>query len=150
MRNKILKTSVIIILIMTLTMTNFLFLGSSLISYASDNMSTNHKNIEFSAYFKNADGEKTTTLERTADMQETSLYVSVNVNKEGFFMGEIALSNANFNLVSSESNFVSNIEDNKIYLNQINAGTSTEIEVKIKPVNDETIDLNMLNLLFHH
>lgn len=145
MRNKILKTSVIIILVMTLTMTNFLFLGSSLISYASDNMSTNHKNIEFSAYFKNADGNKTTTLERTADVQETSLYVSVNVNKEGFFMGEIALSNANFNLVSSESNFVSNIEDNKIYLNQINAGTSTEIEVKIKPINDDMIDLNMLN-----
>lgn len=145
MKNKILKTSVIIILIMTLTMTNFLFLGSSMISYATDNITTNHKNIEFSTYFKNANGEKTSTLERTADIQEASLYVSVNVKKEGFFTGEIALTDANFNLASSESEFVSNIADNTIYLNQINAGASVEIEVKIKPINDEKIDLNMLN-----
>ena len=145
MKNKILKISVVIVLIMTLTMTNFIFLGSSLISYAADNVSTNHKNIEFNAYFKNSDGQKTTVLERTSDMQDISLYLSLNVNKEGFFIGQVELSDANFNIVSSESEFVSKISDNKIYLNQLNAGTSAEIEIKVKPTDNDVMDLSMLN-----
>ena len=120
MKNKVLKISVVILLIMTLTMTNFIFLGSSLISYAADNVATNHKNIEFSAYFKDSNGNKTTTLERTMDMQDISLYLSINVNKEGFFMGEVELSNSNFDLVSSQSEYVSEIAENKIYLNHVN------------------------------
>ena len=55
MKNKGLKISVVILLIITLTMTNFIFLGSSLISYAVDDISTNNKNIEFSAYFNSYD-----------------------------------------------------------------------------------------------
>ncbi len=145
MNSKILKISVVIVLIMTLTMTNFVFLGSSIISYAADNVSTNHKNIEFDAYFKNSEGQKTTILERTSDIQDISLYLSLNVNKEGFFIGEVELSNANFNIVGSESEFVSKISDNKIYLNQLNAGTSAEIEIKVKPKDDDVIDLSMLN-----
>ena len=145
MKSKIFKISVVILLIMTLTMTNFIFLGSSLISYAADNVATNHKNIEFSAYFKDSNGNKTTTLERTMDMQDISLYLSINVNKEGFFMGEVELSNSNFDLVSSQSEYVSEIAENKIYLNQINAGTSLEIEVKVKPIDADTMDLSMLN-----
>lgn len=145
MNSKILKISVVIVLIMTLTMTNFLFLGSSIVSYAADNISTNHKNIEFDAYFKNSEGRKTTVLERISDMQDISLYLSLNVNKEGFFIGEVELSNANFNIVGSESEFVSKISDNKIYLNQLNAGTSAEIEIKVKPKDDDVIDLSMLN-----
>ena len=145
MKGKIFKIGVVILLIMTLTMTNFIFLGSSLISYAADNVATNHKNIEFSAYFKDSNGNRTITLERTMDMQDISLYLSINVNKEGFFMGEVELSNSNFDLVSSQSEYVSEIADNKIYLNQINAGTSVEIEVKVKPIDADTMDLSILN-----
>ena len=145
MKNKILKISVVILLIMTLTMTNFIFLGSSLISYAADAVSTNHKNIEFDAYFKDSNGKKTTTLERTASMQEASLYLAVNVNTEGFFVGQVELQNSNFNIVSSESEFVSKISDNTIYLNQLDVGTSAEIEVKVKPINDEVMNIDMLD-----
>ena len=145
MKNKILKISVVILLIMTLTMTNFIFLGSSLISYAADAISTNHKNIEFDAYFKNSNGQKTTTLERTADMQEVSLYLAINVNTEGFFVGQVTLENANFNIVSSESEFVSNVSDNTIYFNQLDVGTSAEIEVKVKPIDNEVMNVNMLD-----
>ena len=132
MKNKIFKISVVILLIMTLTMTNFIFWGSSLISYAADAISTNHKNIEFDAYFKDSNGQKTTTLERTADMQEISLYLAINVNTEGFFVGQVELQNANFNIVSSESEFVSSVSENTIHLNQLDVGTSAEIEVKVK------------------
>lgn len=145
MKNKILKISVVILLIMTLTMTNFIFLGSNLISYAVDAISTNHKNIEFEAYFKNSNGQKTTTLERMADIQEVSLYLAVNVNTEGFFVGQVELQNSNFNIVSSESEIVSKISDNIIYLNQLDVGTSAEIEVKVKPIDDEVMNINMLD-----
>lgn len=43
MKNKVLKISVAVLLIMTLTMTNFIFLGASFVSYAADNISTNTK-----------------------------------------------------------------------------------------------------------
>ena len=145
MKNKILKISVVIALIVTLTMTNFIFLGSSLYSYAVDNISTNHKNIEFDAYFKDSNGQKITTLERTADMQDISLYLAVNVNTEGFFVGQVALQNANFDIVSSESEFVSKVSDNTIYLNQLNVGTSAEIEVKVKPIEKDVINTNLLD-----
>ena len=145
MKNKILKISVVILLIMTLTMTNFIFLGSNLISYAADTMSTNHKNIEFDAYFKDNNGQKITTLERTADMKEASLYVAINVNTEGFFVGQVKLQNSNFDITSSESEFVSKISDNTIYLNQLDVGTTAEIEVKVKPIDSDVMNVNMLD-----
>ena len=145
MKNKILKISVVILLIMALTMTNFIFLGSNLISYAADTMSTNHKNIEFDAYFKDNNGQKITTLERTADMKEASLYVAINVNTEGFFVGQVKLQNSNFDITSSESEFVSKISDNTIYLNQLDVGTTAEIEVKVKPIDSDVMNVNMLD-----
>ncbi len=146
MKKGIFKISVVILLIMTLTMTNFIFLGSSLISYAADATSTNNKNIEFEAYFKDDDGQATTTLERTADMQEISLYLAVNVKTEGFFVGQIALSNSNFNIVSSESEYVSSISDNIVYLNQLDVGTTAEIEVIVEPIDEEVMNIDMLDI----
>ena len=145
MKNKVFKISVVILLIMTLTMTNFIFLGSSIISYAADSTSTNHKNIEFDAYFKDSNGQKTTTIERTAGTQELSLYLAVNVNTEGFFVGQVELENSNFRIVGSESEFVSKISENTIYLNQLDVGTTAEIEVKVKPVDNEVMNINMLD-----
>ena len=145
MKNKILKISVVILLIMTLTMSNFIFLGSSLISYAVDTRSTNHKNIEFGAYFKNDNGQKITTLERNANMEEVSLYLDINVKEEGFFVGQVKLQNSNFNVVNSESEHVSKIEDNTIYLNQLDVGKNEEIEIKVKPIENEVININMLD-----
>ena len=145
MKNKGLKISVVILLIITLTMTNFIFLGSSLISYAVDDISTNNKNIEFSAYFKNEQGEKVQSLDRTSSTQNVSLYLSISVKKEGFFNGQVELTNSNFNIASSESEYVSKIEGNKVYLNQINAGTTAEIELKAKTIENDNMDLNMLS-----
>ena len=54
MKNKILKISTIILLIMAMTLTNFIFVGSSIISYTASALETNNKNIEFDAYFTNS------------------------------------------------------------------------------------------------
>ena len=57
MKNKILKTTLILALIFTLTMANFIFVGANFISYAAEKIATNHANVEFDAYFKNEKGE---------------------------------------------------------------------------------------------
>ena len=111
MKRKILKITMVILLLMTLTMTNFIFVGASLYSYAADNIATNHQNVEFDAYLKDEeiDGEKVPTLS-----------LKVSVKKEGYFNGEISLEDSNFKLKgSSSSNYVNKIENNIIMLNQI-------------------------------
>lgn len=137
MKGKVLKISVAIILIMTLTLANFIFVGSNIVSYAVDEITTNHKNIEFETYFKDKEGNKTTTLDRTADEEEMSMYFLLNVKKEGYFNGVVELKDTNFKFNSSESEYVNKVEENKIYLNQLNAGTTAEIEIKVSPIEQE-------------
>lgn len=141
MKGKILKISVAIILIMTLTLANFIFVGSNIVSYAMDEITTNHKNIEFETYFKDKDGNKTNILERTAEEKEMSMYLLLNVKREGYFNGIVELNDTNFKFNSSESEYVNKVEENKIYLNQINAGTTAEIEIKVSPIEQEKYEL---------
>ncbi len=146
MKNKVFKISVILVMILTMTMTNFVFVGKSLISYATDEITTNHKNVEFKAYFKNKEGREVTTLEQEVKEEETFLYLHVNVKKEGYFNGEIAIKNSNFILKETDSAYVNKIENNTIYLNQINVGTAEEIKVKIEPVKEENFTIGLLDM----
>lgn len=146
MKNKTFKISIILVMILTMTMTNFIFVGHSLIAYAADGVATNHKNVEFKTYFKDEEGNEVTTLERDTKAEETFLYLRVNVKKEGYFNGEIALENSNFTLKESESDYVSKIENDTIYLNQINVGTTEEIKVKIEPKREENFSIGLLNM----
>ena len=133
MKNKIFKTSIILVMILTMTMTNFIFVGANLVSYAVDNMATNHKNVDFEAYFK--------------EEEKDTLFLRVSVKKEGYFNGEIALENSNFTFKEAESSYVSRVEANKLYLNQINAGSIEEIRVKIEPRKEESFSVGMLNMI---
>ena len=129
MKQKILKIVTVIMLLITLTMINFIYVGNGLISYAASNTQTNHQNIEFKAELKD----------------ENILSLEINVQKEGYINGEITLDSSNFKLKETESTYVNKVEDNIIKLNQINAGTVAKIDVKIEPVKDELIDVSMLN-----
>ena len=95
MKSKFLKITIAIILIMAMTMTNFIFVGESLISYAIDGISvttaTNNKNVEFAAYFKDDSGNITSTLEKNISSGNTKLYLQVEVKNEGYFNGSISL-----------------------------------------------------------
>lgn len=145
MKRKIFKISVILVMILTMTMTNFIFVGKNLISYAVDNVGTNHKNVEFKAYFKDGEGKEAITLEKEAYTEETFLYLRVDVKKEGYFNGEIVLEDSNFTLKESDSAYVNKIENNTIYLNQINVGVSEEIKVKVEPITEENFTISLLN-----
>ena len=73
MKNRILKISIILVMIASMTMTNFLLVGNSLASYAMENNKmTNHNNVEFKVELKKE--------------EETFLNLQISVKKEGFFL----------------------------------------------------------------
>lgn len=130
MKSKILKTITIIMLLATLTMSNFCYVGASIISYAAENTATNHKNIEFAANLKD----------------ENTLLMQVNVEKEGYFNGKITLENSNFKFKNASGSYVYETNENTITLNQINAGEIAEIEIEIEPIQNEIFDIGLLNM----
>ena len=130
-----------IILIITLTFTNFILLGvvagKGIVSYAVDNLerqnsNTQHENVKFDAYFLK-DGNKTHYL--TLNTQQTSkLYFALNIMNNGYFKeGSIELRNANYEIVGilETSEIMQKIEENKITLKQINYGTEAIVDMPI-------------------
>ena len=150
MKEKILKITTAIALIMTLTMANVLVLCDSIVSYAanaiSETKSTSHKNVEFMAYFKDSDGNKVSSLDEKTNSEDMKMYLQVSVKQNGYFNGQISLKNSNFKFKTDiQNDIVNKIDENNIYLNQINAGDTKEIEVGIEFVKDNEFDLNLIN-----
>ena len=146
MRKEIIRRIFAIIAIFTMLVTDFAPIGTGLISYAADlNKSTNNTNIEFSAYFKNEEGEKVSEI--TTNVQELKMYAEITVKNEGYFNGALELTEGNFNFKNQiQSDGISKIEGNKITLNQINAGNTVEIEIGIIPINSDTIQESQLKM----
>lgn len=148
MESKILKKLLAIVMIIMLTATDFFMLGTNLISYAIElNNSTNNKNIEFSTYFKNENGERVESLTEAINREDLKLYAEIKVKEEGYFNGTIELEESNFNFKNVTSNMVSSVEGNKVTLNQINAGDTVEIELPIQPIVEEKIELSKLDMI---
>lgn len=130
MKNRIFKVSIILAMILTMTMSNFLLVGYSLISYAVDEVTTNHPNVEFKAYKKD----------------DTTLSMEISVKEDGYFNGKITLEEGNVALKTSNSEYVNKIEGNTITLNQINKGVTAVIDVAIEPVKEERYNAALLNM----
>lgn len=151
MKQKILQFITSILLIITLTISNFFIICIDVVSYAVDainiDKSTNHKNIEFMAYFKDENGNRITEKDIATNSDNLKLYFQISVKKEGYLNGNIVLDNANFvfntdMLIDS----VNRIENNIIYLNQINASETKEIEVDIELLKNDQFDLDLIDL----
>ena len=126
MKEKILKITTAIALIITLTMANVLVLCDSIVSYAasaiSETKSTSHKNVDFRAYFKVSHGNKVSSLDEKTNSEDMKMYLQVSVKQNGYFNGQISLKNSNFKFKTDiENEIVNKIDENNIYLNQINA-----------------------------
>lgn len=130
MKSRIFKVSIILAMILTMTMSNFLFVGYHLISYAVDEVTTNHRNVEFKASMKD----------------DATLSMEVSVKEDGYFNGKITLEEGNFTLKTSNSDYVNKIEGNTITLNQINKGVTAVIDVAIEPVKEERYNAGLLNM----
>lgn len=134
-----------ILAIFALTVSDFVFVGKSAVSYAIDVVKTNHANVEFSAYFQDENGEKIQRIEENID-KEAYLYVDVSVKNEGYFDGEIKVADGNFNVKSDEiSDGVSEIKDNVVKLKQINAGSTSKIKLAIEAKKENSINASTLD-----
>ena len=128
-----------ILAIFALTVSDFVFVGKSAVSYAIDAVKTNHANVEFSAYFQDESGEKIQKIEENIDKKEY-LYVDVSVKNEGYFDGEIKLADENFNIKDDElDSQVTEIKDNVVKLKQINAGSTATIKLAIEAKKENTV-----------
>ena len=150
MNQKILKIITVLMLVVTLTMANFVLLCADVVTYAADTInadkSTNNKNVEFTTYLKNDKGEKVNSLDAKINAEDLKLYFQITVKQEGLFNGDIVLNDANFKFKTDfTDNSISKIEENKIYLNQINAGETKEIVVGIQLLTDSQFDLGLIS-----
>ena len=135
-----------IIVVMLLTMSDFLFVGASTVSYAINNAKTNSANVEFSTYFLNQAGEKVEKIEEDINKGDLYLYVDVTVKNEGYFNGSVTFNNNNFNVKPEVmSNDIAEISGNKVTLKQINAGTTTTIKLGVEAIKNNTINIQDLN-----
>ena len=151
MKQRIFQTITSLLLIITLTMANFLLLCVDVVSFAADEINadknTNHKNVEFMAYFKDEKGNKATEVDAYANSENLNLYFQISVKQEGYFNGNIVLNDANFRFKTENlTEGINKIEDNSVYLNQINAGESIEIAVGIEMLKDDQFDLKMIDM----
>ena len=149
MRQKPLSKMMAVILIMVLTLVDFLTIGLSLVSYAANEWSletaTNHENVTFDVYGKGENGEVLETKEESINGSDMKLFLLVTVKQEGNFNGKIELKDSNFRWKQEVvSNAIREIDGNTITLNQIHAGERVEIEIGIEPIQENKISPNFL------
>ena len=113
-------------------MSQYVVTGLIETTYAIDLLATQSDNVQFRAYFKNGE-EELTEIEREITAKDIKLKIDVAVKNEGYFNGQISLENAGFRLTqATENNYIREVKDNIIYLNQINAEETASIEVGIE------------------
>ena len=148
MGNKTLKKIICMLLLITLTSVNFVFLGVSSVTYAVSQLSleseTNHKNISFMAYFKEGE-EPVTEYPVKSDVSEEKIYLKLSVSQEGYFNGKITLEDSNFKFkTDTKHERIQSITENEIKLNQIVSGETVEIPVGISILKDTNLSVSLL------
>lgn len=127
------------LLIITLNIANFLFVGEGLMSYAVDMVATNSNNVEFQVYFKNQDEttkQEIQVAEKDININSESenLYVTISVLREGYFNGKITLDSNNLSVIGCTKNaYLNSVDGNTINLNQIGSGNTVTLELQVKP-----------------
>ena len=148
MEKKVIKKILALLMIITILTTDFFVLGSSLITYATNQIetATDEPNIEFSAYFKDKTGQKLSNVEQSIKNENLKLYAEIKVNNEGYLSnGTIEILDDNFSVESEIlSTEIASIKGNEISLKQINAGETVEIELAIEPIMSDKMPVDML------
>lgn len=153
MKNKVFKTIIVLILILLLTMTNFVLVGYNVVIAVSDNLegqdnTTNIQNIKFDAYLM-LDNSK--TYEKQIDMMlNDTLILYICVKDKGILNdAKIQINNANFKIIKEEvqNSYVKDIneETSEITLNPIASGNDIEIQIPIQFKRQEIFDMNYFN-----
>ena len=130
MMNKTMTKKILaIFMLISILMTDFYVLGSSLISYAADGL-----DVEISAYFKDEDGNKIYQISKNINDENVKLYADITVNQGYLTNGKISIENGNFKIKGS----------NEVNLNQITAGETVTADFDIEPIISDIITVDML------
>ena len=151
MDKRILSKILAVLLVFSLTCTNFILLAvyakdsyAASINYEEQETSVKKTDVAFDAYFKEGD-KGTHTYVSTSENEELKLYLKVKVDKGYLKNATINIEDSNFKVCDSDKldDAVEEIneESNTIVLNQINKGADKEIEIPIKFVEKESYNL---------
>lgn len=143
MKERIVKTSIIIVMIISVLMAHIVLLASDMISYAF--YDTGKENVQFSVYFETEEGEKLPSIEKAINSEDIKLCMKIEVKEEGYLNGRIELKNDNFKFQQEEIEGVEKITDQEIFLKQIGGKEKLEIQVGIQPDLKDTIQLEDFN-----
>ena len=94
MQKRLFKVLIVFVLIMTMTMSNFVLIGINAVSAVEEitqDKNTNQKNVEFMTYFKDEQGNKVSEYSSKSTDTDLKLYLNVSVKQEGYFNGAITL-----------------------------------------------------------
>lgn len=139
MKEKILKTILVSMLIVVLTIFDFILLGQNIAIAISEEIesATNVRNVEFAAYLKEDSNSYVT--------EEQTLMLAINVKEKGVLNeGKIQIENANFTILKDkvQDTFIKNINDqtNEIELNSIIYQNEVNIELPIVFKKQDTFE----------
>ena len=148
MERKIFRKKLLaILMIISLIAADFFVLSSNLVTYADEvNNDTNNENVEFSAYFKNSEGQQDPNAIESIKNKNLKLFAKIKILTGYLNEGSaIEIQNSNFKLKNTtSSSYISSIDGNRIILKQINEG-ETEIPLEIEPIMSDKLDVNMLS-----
>ena len=141
----IIKKTVAILTAFIIIISQYMIAGLIETTYAIDLLATQSDNVQFRAYFLNGE-EELTEIESSIDTKNLKLKIDVAVKNEGYFNGQIALENAGFRFTQPTANsYINKIENNTIYLKQLNAEETASIEIGIEYLDEELIAISTLN-----
>lgn len=142
MKEKILKTIIIVGMILSITIAHVLVLASEAISYAFQDMGK--ENVQFKSYFQTEEG-KTQEIEEPINSQDIKLQVEVEVKNQGYLSGKIELENNNFKFKQEQIEGIEKITDREITLKQINSKEKVKFQIGLEVNLGNKIDLNTFN-----
>ena len=150
-KSKLINTILVIVIILSLTLTNFIVVGNALISYAMDSNldsqnNTVNKNVKFDTFFDEGNGN-THYLVYDVNNTEKQMYIDLSV-EEGYLKdATIEFKDMNYMIadVKDESGIVQENKNNTLVLRQINANTNAKLMLTISDNLSDKIELSNLD-----
>lgn len=153
MNQKTLSKILAIMLVITLTLANFVLVlvyaeesYAASVNYEAQETNINKTNISFDAYFVSDAGVKSHTQVTEMNNNELKLFLDISVTKGYLKEALVSLENANFKLIRRDilpdGVEAIDIEKGTITLKQINKGESKTIILPVEVVKDEQFALN--------
>ena len=143
MKEKVLKTLIVIWMIVSITIAHVIVSASDIVSYAFQDVGK--ENIEFSGYFVNEQGEELASIEKPINSEDVKLAIKIREKEQGYLNGKIELKNENFKFKQEEIEGVEEIKDREITLKQINAQQSIEFKIGLEIDVPNSVDTNQFN-----